>query len=281
MKEEVFRQIHQYSTSMPVLVFRHTKERTKGVDAHWHDDLEISYVSKGRVRFYVGGQAKECTEGRICLVNSGEVHSSAPVIENLDAVNTGSTLLIQHDFLVDVIPNYDKITFADPQKREEEEIASYLAAIEELHDGQQDLSVSVKILGMVCQVLSVLLDSCAVERDSVDINYWKDSERQKIILDYIHSNYDQPLRQGELAEKFHFSKEYFCRFFKRYTGQTFKEYLTRYRLIHAEQMLRDSGNSIIEIAHCNGFPDEQSFIKAFKNQYQESPGKYRRALTER
>lgn len=278
---EAFRQVHRYSNPAPILVFRHTKERRTGVDAHWHDDLEINFVSKGKVRFYVGGQEKEREAGRFCLICSGEVHSATPVFEKPDDVDTGITLLIQHDFLISVIPNYDNLTFADPQKEEEEKIAAYLLRIEELYEGQRDVSVSVNILGLVCQILSVLLDHCAIERSSVDVNYWKDSERQKIILDYIHSNYDQPLRQGELAEKFHFSREYFCRFFKRYTGQTFKEYLTGCRLTHAEQMLRSSGSSIVEIAHCNGFPDEQSFIRAFKNQYKESPGKYRKALIER
>lgn len=277
MRNEVFREIHQYSNPAPILVFRHTKERVTGVDAHWHDGLEISLVSKGGVRFYVGGQAKERVEGRVCLVNSGEVHSATPVFEGMDEVATGITLLIQHDFLTSVIPNYDSIMFTDLKKEEEERIAAYLAEIAELYEGQRDVSVSVNILGLVCQILSMLLDSCVIERNSVDVNYWKDSERQKIILDYIHLNYDQPLRQGELAEKFHFSKEYFCRFFKRYTGQTFKEYLTGYRLSHAEKMLHNSDSSIVEIAHRNGFPDEQSFIRAFKNQYKESPGKYRKA----
>lgn len=281
MKNEAFRQVHQYSNPAPVLIFRHTKGRNTGVDAHWHNDLEINFVSKGQVRFYVGGQKKDRSAGGVCLVSSGEVHSAATVFEGTDENASGITLLIQHDFLTSVIPNYDRITFADPLKREEEKIAAYLVRIEELYEGQKDVSVSVRILGLVCQILSVLLEECAIEKDSVDVNYWKDSERQKIILDYIHLNYDQPLRQGELAEKFHFSREYFCRFFKRYTGQTFKEYLTGYRLTHAEQMLRSSGSSIVEIAHCNGFPDEQSFIRAFKNQYKESPGKYRKAWIER
>ena len=249
MKREAFLEVHRYCNPAPVLVYKHTKETTRSVDAHWHDDLEINYLAGGRLRFYVGGQEKNFESGQICLINSGELHSSIPVLSGRDGISTGITLIIQHDFLTGMIPNYD--------------------------------SIMLRILGLVCGILSVLLDSCVVERGIVDIDYWKDSEQQKIILDYIHSHYDQPLRQRELAERFHFSKEYFCRFFKRYTGQTFKEYLTRYRLVYAEQMLRNSDSSIVEIAQRNGFPDEQSFIRAFKNQYQESPGKYRKALLER
>lgn len=281
MKEEAFLQIHWYSNPAPVLVFKHEKETAQNVNAHWHDDLEINYLAEGRLRFHVGGQEKLYESGQICLISSGEVHSSTPVFDRADEISTGITLIIQYDFLSSVIPNYDSIMFTDPQADEQKKIVPYLEEIMRLYKDQSDISVSVRILGLVCGILSVLLDSCVVERGSVDIDYWKESEQQKMILDYIHSNYDQPLRQGELAEKFHFSKEYFCRLFKHYTGQTFKEYLTRYRLIFAEQMLRNSDSSVAEIAQRNGFPDEQSFIRAFKNQYQESPGKYRKALLER
>lgn len=276
MKDEAFRQIHQYSSTMPVLIFRHTKEKSRSVDAHWHDDLEIGLPFKGRIRYYVGGQVRDVTDGKVCLVNSGEVHSTTLLFNGTDKSAPGITVIIQHDFLCSVIPDYDKIMFANPQGEAEEKIAEILFEIAELDRNQGDGKTGVRILGLVCHILYILLDACMIERNSIDINYWRDSERQKIILDYIHANYDQPLRQGELAKMFHFSREYFCRFFKRYTGQTFKEYLTMCRLIHAEQMLRGSSKSIVEIAHCNGFPDEQSFIKAFKEQYQESPGKYRR-----
>ena len=278
MKDEIFRQTHQYINPAPVLILQHTKETTHAANAHWHEDLEINLLFKGLVRCYVGGKVKDVTDGRTCLVNSGEVHSTVPMFNGIDKSAPGITLLVQYGFVASIIPNYDNIMFALPNVNVEKEIASYLFEIADLYRNQNDVKTSIRILGLVCKILYILLDTSTIERSSVDINYWKDSERQKIILNYIHSNYNQPLRQGELAEKFHFSKEYFCRFFKRYTGQTFKEYLNGCRLAHAEQMLRDSDGSILEIAHSTGFTDEQAFIKAFKNQYKETPGKYRRNL---
>ena len=84
MKNEAFRQVHQYSNPAPVLIFRHTKGRNTGVDAHWHNDLEINLVSKGQVRFHVGGQKKDRAAGGVCLVSSGEVHSADPVFEEVE-----------------------------------------------------------------------------------------------------------------------------------------------------------------------------------------------------
>ena len=45
-------------------------------------------------------------------------------------------------------------------------------------------------------------------------------------------------------------------------------------------MLLDSKGSILEIALKTGFPDEQNFIEAFKKQYHETPGKYRKKYKE-
>lgn len=281
MKDEAFREMHHFTNSAPVLILQHTRETTHAANSHWHDEMEISLLFKGLVRCYVGGKVKDVTDGKTCLVNSGEVHSTMPMFNGADKSAPGITLLIKYDFLAGLIPNYDEIMFAIPGPGVEDKIAAYLFEIAELSKDQEDVKVGVKIVGLVCQILYILLDSCVIEKSSISVNHWKNLEREKIILEYIHSNYNQPLRQGELAEKFYFSKEYFCRFFKRFTGQTFKDYLTGCRLLHAEQMLRDGKSSILEVALCVGFPDEQAFIKAFKNQYKESPGKYRQKWTER
>ena len=184
MKEEAFRQVHQYMDPVPVLIFHHTEETTCAVDAHWHDDLEISLLYKGLVRYYVGGRTKDLTEGRLVLVNSGEVHSMMPLFNGKDESAPGITLMIRHDFLTGVIPHYDQLMFTDPQGEAETQVTGLLLEIAALDHEQGNGKAGVKILGLACQILSVLLDTCAFERSSVDSNDWKDADRQKMILDF-------------------------------------------------------------------------------------------------
>ncbi len=46
---------------------------------------------------------------------------------------------------------------------------------------------------------------------------------------------------------------------------TFNQYVTQCRVIHAEQLLKDTNTRISEIAQEVGFSDEGSFIAQFKN----------------
>lgn len=43
---------------------------------HWHDEIEIIYMIKVEMAFWIGGQKIDVNEGRIILINSMVVHSS-------------------------------------------------------------------------------------------------------------------------------------------------------------------------------------------------------------
>lgn len=81
-----------------------------------------------------------------------------------------------------------------------------------------------------------------------------------------------------MAEQFHFSKEYFCRLFKKYSGITFTQYLTECRVVNAEHLLINTDSSIAEIAQLVGFSDEGRFISQFRKYYGDTPGSYRRKI---
>ena len=104
-------------------------------------------------------------------------------------------------------------------------------------------------------------------------------QRFEHVLNYVHENYSSNLKTSEVAERFFFSKEYFCRLFKKNTGMTFNQYVTQCRVIHAEQLLKDTNTRISEIAQEVGFSDEGSFIAQFKKYYSKTPGNYRKMIT--
>lgn len=127
----------------------------------------------------------------------------------------------------------------------------------------------------------VLLTQCCQERDRA-----KDSTSQEPfrklegILTYIHDHYSEPLNTAQMAQQFFFSKEYFCRFFKKYTGATFSQYLAKYRVLQAEQLLAQTSKKISEIALETGFADEGSFIQCFRKYYGCTPRNYRKEITQ-
>lgn len=274
LERTFFYDVFQFMNTIPVNIYQHTRETCGSSRTHWHNDLEIGLLVSGNLRCYIGGRVKDIKDGQVFLVNSGELHCTVPQYNGIDCYAPGLTLVINHDFIKSIVPEYDQTYFELSGAREEQQIAVLMFEILDLYQ-EKTSAKELLLLGRVCEILYVLFSKCTKKRDAAGDRHRKDLEQQKAILNYIHANYTQPLRQGDIAERFGYSKEYFCRLFKKTTGRTFKNYLTACRLANAENMLRQVETTVLNIAQSTGFPDEQTFISAFKKQYGETPGKYR------
>lgn len=276
MDEQAVYQMIKFKGDNPVLIIYHTNYSSQPIVSHWHMDLEINILYEGRVDFYIDGRHEILTDDSVCLINSREVHSSIPSMEkNRDKI-VGFTLIINYEFLQNMIPGYSEIYWKLEKAEERTYIAGRLHQILNLYLDRKNEADDFKILGIVCEILSVLCERCTYKKNDVNINHQKNNERIRIILQYIHQNFQLPLTQKELADKFYFSRGYFASFFKRYTGKTFKEYLSEVRVLQAERMLEQTTGSISRIAMDCGFSDERRFIETFKKYYGMTPGSYRK-----
>jgi AraC-like DNA-binding protein len=106
----------------------------------------------------------------------------------------------------------------------------------------------------------------------------RDIKRMTQVMDWVQENYQQPLTLGEAAERSGLSREYFCRMFKRYTGQTFLEYLTAERAMHLYDALKTSDSSLTLLMEQNGITNYKVFMRAFKKLYGDTPQKIRKSL---
>ena len=83
-----------------------------------------------------------------------------------------------------------------------------------------------------------------------------------------------------LAEEIHMNPYYFSSFFKKNTGENFKDYVNRIRVERAVPMLLSTDMKTYEIAEKAGFGDIRMFNTAFMKIYQETPGSYRKRVRE-
>ena len=73
---------------------------------------------------------------------------------------------------------------------------------------------------------------------------------------------------------------YFSAFFKKNTGENFKDYVNRVRIEHAVPLLISTDMKTYEIAENVGFGDIRVFNSAFQKIYRETPGNYRKRVRE-
>ena len=74
-------------------------------------------------------------------------------------------------------------------------------------------------------------------------------------------------------------ENYFCRYFKRFTGMSFVQYLARIRFRYALSYLTDNGLSVTESAARAGFPSEKASTGWCKRLNGVTPSEYKRSLS--
>lgn len=94
-------------------------------------------------------------------------------------------------------------------------------------------------------------------------------------LRYIHENFGKPITIEETAELVGIPPAPFGRFFKKHTGNAFKDVLNEVRLGSASRLLIDTNQSVNEIAYRCGFNNLSYFNRLFKSFKHCTPKEFR------
>jgi YesN/AraC family two-component response regulator len=92
---------------------------------------------------------------------------------------------------------------------------------------------------------------------------------------YLHQNYARPLARWEIAEAIDVSEDYLSRVFRQELGLSPWDYLNRYRVYQAKELLRSTSESIRSIARQVGFRDQAYFSRVFHKLTGLSPNAFR------
>jgi two-component system response regulator YesN len=93
---------------------------------------------------------------------------------------------------------------------------------------------------------------------------------------FINMNYDRDISLEEAAEYIDISPGYFSQLFRQYTGESFLQYLTNYRLEIAKTLLNRQDLRVYEVAGRVGFNDVKYFDKVFRKVVGVTPSEYKK-----
>jgi AraC-like DNA-binding protein len=94
---------------------------------------------------------------------------------------------------------------------------------------------------------------------------------------FIEMNFTDKLRLSTVARAAGFSDDYFSRRFRETIGVSFKDYVAKRRIAHAQELLLKKDTRISEVAFACGFESISHFNRSFKQVTRTSPKLYRNA----
>lgn len=99
-------------------------------------------------------------------------------------------------------------------------------------------------------------------------------------LNAMHAKVAAPWTVEALAKRVHMSRSGFAARFAELVGESPLQYLARWRVTRAAELLRDGDEKIAAVANLVGYESLPAFSRAFKRWQGESPASFRRALAQ-
>lgn len=129
---------------------------------------------------------------------------------------------------------------------------------------------SLEASGNLLLVLSTMKKKPAESRNDIASLYFQKAS------EYIRNNYAYPIQISDVAHYVGIDRSYLYRIFMEQENISPKQYLLKYRLQMAAQLLCSSSCTITEVALSCGFRDAPSFCNYFRTGTGYTPKKFRR-----
>ncbi len=95
-------------------------------------------------------------------------------------------------------------------------------------------------------------------------------------MQHLETHYDEPLSAAHLAKRSGLPTPRFARVVKRIFGLTPSQLIAKTRVAAAADLLRDTDQSIAEVALACGFCDHSAFTRAYHSATGQTPRDFRR-----
>ena len=264
----------------PIIIGIHTRTAPtehKGPKYSWHEQLELLYVTEGRVICECDFNRYVCEKGDIVVINPYEAH----VVEYLDCEARYLCLMVDPR-LYSGQGDISGIKYIQPMSERRVRFHNVINGNERAKKILIDLyeeyraaapAYEIAVKGHLLCLLSELFRSEISEKATRRADSRADCISPA--LRYISERYTSEIGLDELASACCMNRSYFCRKFREITGRTAISYVNEYRLTKARGLLMTGDLSVSAVALECGFSDSNYFTRIFTKYYGLSPSKLR------
>lgn len=253
------------------------------VGYHSHDFYEIYLFLSGKATYMIEGKSYSLKPWDILLINNKELHK--PIIEQ-GSLYERIVIWINPDFIRKLCTtssdlfmcfestSKNKYNLLRPSAEILNVIKSIISRLNRVlftESFGSDILTEIYLTELIVYINKAFMDTDIDDIEN-DINY---NSTVNDIIHFINQNLSEDLSLEALSKRFYTSKYHLLREFKKHTGYTLHEYISKKRLISAKALLR-SGLSISEVCQKCGYQNYSNFIRSFTNAFNISPKKYAR-----
>lgn len=237
---------------------------------HTHTHHEIFMLFDGRIDYMIEGAIFPLHPWDIVVIGAGEPHSKCGTYSE----NTKIFVInVKKEFFNSIgCPQYEDIfkkhdTTEHVISAESAKNSGIIGAIQRLADYTDDYTnIYTQISKYILAEILYLINKKEFSK------HFTANMQIKSIIDFINANYTRKITLEEIAKNVFLSKYYICKIFKKHTGLTIKDYITKKRLANVSTLVADGAN-ITNACINSGFGDYSTFYNAFLREKGNPPKK--------
>ena len=248
-------------------------DKAEDYPAHWHTEIEIIMPIINTYKCIVSGDTIDMQPGDILICCPGCIHAieyprTGPGRRIIFQPNTTNLIMIKEieKLLADMSP-YLYIR-ADEDTKTHEKLYRILIDICDAYEEADDYYESYiysKTFELFTLIGKNFSDLVRDKKGAGSLGGHDEYIKKFISLcEYIDEHCSEDLNLDSISAMSGFSKFYFTRLFKEFTGETFYKYVNIKRIKKAEQLLVAPDTSVTDVALNCGYSSLPSFIRMFK-----------------
>jgi AraC-like DNA-binding protein len=271
------------STKRASFVISKFDKRGFAAPFHFHPELELTCITQGKGKRFVGNNMSGFDENDLVLMGSKLPHCWK--LNPAEKQKAGSIVFQFHyDFL-------GKDFFELPEMEQIKKLLKrsdggieFGGKIREFVRETLMLALEQKSEFKKLMLILEILSNLSVAKESVLLNKKNSAslqtdynqERINNAFAYIVENFHDEISLNKASKTIGMTPNAFCKYFKTITRRTFMETVIDYRINYATQQLIETDKSIADVCFESGFRDMSHFYKMFSLRMKVSPLNYRK-----
>ncbi len=238
--------------------------------SHWHEHMEMHYITSGGAVFHIDQQLYHLQAGDLIIANRGEIHAGYStqvpyaawlLVFDPEAISPG---------LLEGNARFQSLIRGD------ETVRGLIGRIMDEADRQAEGHLHL-CRALVTELLVYLNRNYRTETlpDRSVLKRRRNLERLTPALQYIERNYTERITVPQLAQMLCLSTDRLGHLFREGVGQAPLQYINEIRLRKAMNLLNTGEYTVTEVAQEVGFYDYNHFGRLFRRRYGCTPNQVR------